>query len=245
MSKEKIIAIKADSIKKRNVIAKKRHEELIDKQDAIVKAVGALYELINGKEALDTEKLAKQLSELSKDEQTANKIDELNKTIANTSKNSHKTLESLLKDIHKFKPVDNKPVLTAIKSLTNTISKQTHSQDADDFMPVRRVRKVGNRLQFDDDPMKVHVSGGSSFPSRLTENDRVNTNTVKQPEAQKITVDGSTTYIAYAPPGTLQSSAAWRVKRIVESGSNTVITWADGNANYDNVATDLTNLSYS
>lgn len=30
-----------------------------------------------------------------------------------------------------------------------------------------------------------------------------------------------------------------------ESGSYTIITWCDGNANFDNVATDLTALTYS
>lgn len=63
--------------------------------------------------------------------------------------------------------------------------------------------------------------------------------------AQKITESGSFTYIAVAPAGTSQSSASWQVKCIEVSGSDTIITWADGNTDFDNVATDLTSLSYS
>ena len=62
--------------------------------------------------------------------------------------------------------------------------------------------------------------------------------------AIKITEAGSYTYIAYAPPGTAESSAGWKVIRIDESAGMRV-TYADGNENFDNVATDLTALSYS
>lgn len=37
----------------------------------------------------------------------------------------------------------------------------------------------------------------------------------------------------------------WQVKKIEASGANRVITWADGNAEFDNVATDLTALTYA
>jgi hypothetical protein len=68
----------------------------------------------------------------------------------------------------------------------------------------------------------------------------------KVPQAKKITVSGSITYIAVASPGTAQSSALWQVQKIDESvAGTTIITWADGNANYDNIATDLTALTYA
>jgi hypothetical protein len=62
--------------------------------------------------------------------------------------------------------------------------------------------------------------------------------------AVKITEVGSVTYIALAAPGSDQASAAWQVMKIDET-TGMVLTWADGNANFDNVATDLTVLSYS
>lgn len=63
--------------------------------------------------------------------------------------------------------------------------------------------------------------------------------------AKKITVDGDDTYIGIAPPGTTQATAAWQCKKISVSGNDTTITWADGDTSFDNVATDLTALTYS
>lgn len=64
--------------------------------------------------------------------------------------------------------------------------------------------------------------------------------------AQKITVSGSITYIGIAAPGTEQSTAKWQCQMIDNSvAGTTTITWADGNAEFDNIATDLTALTYS
>lgn len=60
----------------------------------------------------------------------------------------------------------------------------------------------------------------------------------------KITEVGAITYIAKAAPGTAQSEAKWQAMKIDES-SGMVLTYADGNPNFDNVATDLTSLNYS
>lgn len=62
-------------------------------------------------------------------------------------------------------------------------------------------------------------------------------------EAAVIHTAGSVTYVAVAAPGTDVADPLWQVKKI-DASSDTVITWADGNANFDNVATDLTSLSY-
>lgn len=64
--------------------------------------------------------------------------------------------------------------------------------------------------------------------------------------AMKVTVSGSYTYVAHAIPGSNQASAVWRVKRIYDDGAGGLVqTWADGNSNFDNIATNLTSLSYS
>ena len=60
--------------------------------------------------------------------------------------------------------------------------------------------------------------------------------------ALKVTESGGNTYIAKAAPGTDQASAAWLAYKYDSSATK---TFADGNANFDNVATDLTALSYS
>ena len=60
----------------------------------------------------------------------------------------------------------------------------------------------------------------------------------------KITESGSYTYVAYANPGTAESAAAWKVMRMDDS-TGIRILWADGYLEFDNIATDLTALSYS
>lgn len=62
--------------------------------------------------------------------------------------------------------------------------------------------------------------------------------------AVKMTVVGAVTYIGKAAAGTAQASALWQCQKIDET-SGMIITWADGNVLYDNIATDLTLLSYS
>ena len=62
--------------------------------------------------------------------------------------------------------------------------------------------------------------------------------------AIKITEDGTDTYIAYAIPGSTEADEVWRAMKL-DASSGLVITYADGDNNFDNVATDLTVLSYS
>jgi hypothetical protein len=62
--------------------------------------------------------------------------------------------------------------------------------------------------------------------------------------ATKIEVSGKITYIAMAAPGTTEDTAKWQCKAIDET-TGVVITWADGDANFDNLATDISSLDYS
>lgn len=69
-------------------------------------------------------------------------------------------------------------------------------------------------------------------------------------EKKTIVVVGlvTTIYYAIAEVGTAEVTAAWQVqKKVIDTTTNTEIriTWADGNDLFDNVATDLTLLSYS
>ena len=62
------------------------------------------------------------------------------------------------------------------------------------------------------------------------------------PYALVITPSGGFTYIGEAYPGTSTATAAWRCSRVDSNGTT---VWADGDANFDNTATDLTAHSYS
>lgn len=72
------------------------------------------------------------------------------------------------------------------------------------------------------------------------------TENAQRPEADDmqvvITASGSYTYIAKAAVGKALSDADWKAFRIDTSGNK---LYADGDCNYDNVATDLTALTYS
>lgn len=57
-------------------------------------------------------------------------------------------------------------------------------------------------------------------------------------------VSASVTYIGEATPGTADSSALWRIKKITTTGEDIDIMFADGNANFDNVWDDRASLTY-
>lgn len=61
-------------------------------------------------------------------------------------------------------------------------------------------------------------------------------------EASKIVEVGDITYVGKAVPGSVLTDAVWKAYKIDADGNT---TWADGNANYDNRADDLANLTYS
>ena len=56
---------------------------------------------------------------------------------------------------------------------------------------------------------------------------------------------GSVTYLGYANAGTVTNSVTWSVKRIIETGNDVSITWADGNKNFDNTWNNRLMLNYS
>lgn len=51
------------------------------------------------------------------------------------------------------------------------------------------------------------------------------------------------TYIAIAPPGTALATAGWQIRKITVAGAETRTTWCDGNALFDNTATDHATIS--
>ena len=63
-------------------------------------------------------------------------------------------------------------------------------------------------------------------------------------EAIRVVVSGDITYVGRAAPGTATDVASWQIISIDES-SGTVITYADGDDNYDNVWDDAGELDYS
>jgi len=87
------------------------------------------------------------------------------------------------------------------------------------------------RVQADilDNPLEVSVVAGGSVSNYATIVDEAS---------------ATITYVGKALPGTATSSALWQIQRIDTTGDLT-ITWADGNADFDNVWNDRGTLSYS
>lgn len=77
------------------------------------------------------------------------------------------------------------------------------------------------------------------------------TDTVKVQDSSNyaIIIDDTTTanitYFCYAAIGSSVASAVWRIKIIDETSGYPVTKWADGDSNFDNVASNRVALSYS
>jgi len=54
-----------------------------------------------------------------------------------------------------------------------------------------------------------------------------------------------TTYIGWAPTGTTTSASKWRLLKMVESGTDTTVQWADGDKKYNNIWNNRASLTYS
>lgn len=66
---------------------------------------------------------------------------------------------------------------------------------------------------------------------------------VEDNQAQVIYESGDVLYVCKAVIGTALSAPCWQIKKI-NAASGVVIEWADGNATYDNKATDLETVSH-
>lgn len=58
-------------------------------------------------------------------------------------------------------------------------------------------------------------------------------------------VSATVTYIGKADPGSAEGAAVWQIKKIEVIGTETEITWADGDVSFNNVWDDRASLSFS
>ena len=77
------------------------------------------------------------------------------------------------------------------------------------------------------------VSGGSPLPTET-----------KLYAVRLDEVSTTLNYVGEAVPGTADGAAAWRIKKI-DMTSGVVLTWADGNTNFDNIWSNRAGLTYS
>jgi len=67
-------------------------------------------------------------------------------------------------------------------------------------------------------------------------------------DEQALVIDdagGGVTYVGKAKCGTATSVARWQVKRVTIVGADSVVEWADGNNEYDNIWDNRAALAYS
>lgn len=62
--------------------------------------------------------------------------------------------------------------------------------------------------------------------------------------ATRVAVSGSITYVGVAVVGSLTSDNVWQVKKLDET-SGLIITYADGNSQFDNIWDNYASLTYS
>ena len=58
-------------------------------------------------------------------------------------------------------------------------------------------------------------------------------------------VGSGVAYLGEAAVGAVTSAAVWRIKKIVETAGDIVVTWADGDSDFDNIWDNRLSLSYS
>jgi hypothetical protein len=135
----------------------KQHQELIDSHKSVKEAIVELHKVINGKAAFNDEQIVEQLKLLAGNMTFKDEIAKLETAIVNKAKEpiELKNIEQLIN------AANPRTVVNAINSMAVKLEANS-SQKADDFIPYRRVIKVGSRFVFDDDKMNVNVMGGGS-----------------------------------------------------------------------------------
>jgi len=94
---------------------------------------------------------------------------------------------------------------------------------------------------------KVTVTDGTNDMPAMDSADRPGfQQSVEMPLAFRIDWAGDAVcYAGWAEPGTSGGSAGWRIKKIALSGDDVTVTWADGDADFDNVWDNRDSLDYS
>ncbi len=107
-------------------------------------------------------------------------------------------------------------------------------------------QQTSQTTQFMSDVSYIRNISGSRINPATDESIYLLSNLISGNEA--VIMDDYTTtnmtYICKAPVGTISSAAGWKISRM-DTTAGTVIKWADGNSNYDNIADNRASLTYT
>jgi len=89
----------------------------------------------------------------------------------------------------------------------------------------------------------VNLEDGTAVPVKVDEDGRLLTRESAYASIVDSTSSPAYIYMCEALPGTALSTPGWRICRM--ENATGITTWADGNANFDNVAASRATLAYS
>jgi hypothetical protein len=92
--------------------------------------------------------------------------------------------------------------------------------------------------------MQNILKSDGNISSHARGDNRNNLFTTEPTLATRTVTVGSVTYVGIAAIGTATSAAEWQIQK-VDASSGVIVTWADGNAYYDNVWDNYASLTYS
>lgn len=170
-NKSKLADIRSQQVKKQSELSEKRHKEIVESHKTVAEAVTALAKKMQLDSSENSKSLAVQLKELKQVVTFKADIERLEKMLKAEVQNMSKAIE-------KLKPNDKK-VIDAINSLATTYEENKfdpteYSQNAKDYMPMRRVVRLKSGQYVFDDSIQGNSfsiggggSGGSSFPDAV------------------------------------------------------------------------------
>lgn len=217
-------------------------QKLLDSNASIKEAILALDKTLN-KSQTNSEVILGQIKELKSG--FGKEVKQLENALAKINKDPLE-LKNFDKLLDKVGDINNQDVVEAVNNLTVRLEEQSISQDPKDFQPVRRVRKVGQRLVFDDDPSQAILGGGGGsggIQTSLIENDRVKVSSETEDLAVRLdNTESPVLYIGKAVIGSAEDAPVWQIAKL-DTESGLVKTWSGG-GNFTQVWDDRGSLVY-
>ncbi len=206
MQNSKITKLKAQRAKQHRLVSQERHTQEIEALSDVKASIQDLYSLINDQDKFDANKLSEQIETLAKSLDIQDQVASIKEALGNL--NPQVTVEKmdvapLLEAIEANKPIpiDVSEMHKAIIEIRQRVQESSVVEQApEEFQPVRRVVKVGNRLIFDDQPTTATRAGGGgsggSSSGGLTDTE-LRATPVETTESNRYAVDGDDELIVH------------------------------------------------
>ena len=216
MDRDKLVELR----QKKNDQKRQEHREILESNESISKSIAKLSESINGMGNYDFNLLNEQLKSLKESSDFGKYIEQIDKSLKEYNEDATIELKNI---VDKYGTIQNKALTNAVNLLKNKLKKQTVDQNPENYVPYRRVRKIGDRLVFDDDAMRVTVSGGGggSFSPYVDENGKI-TNVQLTPDG-KVPTDANISF----PTGLAIEAKQDDTITVINTGSNDIVDKLD------------------